>query len=58
MGHKDLKLGQIVYVLVFYNIPFSWPLPLDGFQFILLLRDRENDLLLFEAAVADAVEVS
>ena len=58
VGHKDLKLGQIVYILVFYNIPFSWPLPLDGFQFILLLRDRENDLLLFEAAVADAVEVS
>ena len=58
MGHKDLKLGQIVYVLVFYNISFSWPLPPDGFQFILLLRDRENDLLLFEAAVAVAVEVS
>ena len=58
MGHKDLKLGQIVYILVFYNISFSWPLPLDGFQFILLLRDRENYLLLFEAAVAVAVEVS
>ena len=21
--HKDLRLGQIVYILVFYNIPFS-----------------------------------
>ena len=58
VGHKDLKLGQIVYILVFYNISFSWPLPLDGFQFIFLLRDRENDLLLFETAVAVAVEVS
>ena len=58
MGHKDLKLGQIVYILAFNNIPFSWPLPLDGFQFIFLLRDRGNDLLLFEAAVAVAVEVS
>jgi len=34
VGHKDLKLGQIVYILVFYNISFSWLLPLDGFQVI------------------------
>ena len=45
MGHKDLRLGQIVYMLIFYNISFSWFLPLDGFQFIFLLRDSENDLL-------------
>ena len=38
MGHKDLRFGQIVYILVFYNISFSWPLPLDGFQFIVLCR--------------------
>ena len=44
VGHKDLKLGQIVYILVFYNISFSWLLPLDGFQFIFLLPDSENDL--------------
>ena len=44
MGHKGLRLGQIVYILVFYNISFSWLLPLDGFQFIFLLRDSENDL--------------
>ena len=56
--HKDQKLRQIVYILVFDNISFSWPLPLDGFQFIFLLRDRENDLLLFQAAAAVAVEVS
>ena len=30
MDHKDLRLGQIVYKLVFYNISFSWLLPLDG----------------------------
>ena len=42
--HKDLRLVQIVYILVFYNISFSWLLPLDGFQFIFLLRDSENDL--------------
>ena len=42
VGHKDLR--QIVYILVFYNISFSWFLPLDGFQFIFLLRDSENDL--------------
>ena len=45
LGHKDMRLGQIVYVLVCYNISFSWLLPLDGFQFIFLLRDCENDLL-------------
>ena len=33
MGHKDLRLGQIVYILVFCDISFSWLLPLDGFQF-------------------------
>ena len=41
----DLRLGNIVYVLVIYNISFSWLLPLDGFQFSLLLSDSENDLL-------------
>ena len=44
MGHKDLRLGKVVYILVFYNISFSWLLPLDGFQYIFLLRDSENDL--------------
>ena len=43
VGHKYLRLGQIVYILVFYNISFSWLLPLDGFQFIL----RDNDPLVF-----------
>ena len=33
VGQKDLRLGQIVYILVFHNISFSWLLPLDGFQF-------------------------
>ena len=44
MGHKDLRLGQIVYILVFYNISFSWFIPLDGFRFNFLLRDSKNDL--------------
>ena len=30
VGHKDLRLGQIVYILVFYNISFSRLLPLDA----------------------------
>ena len=41
VGHKDLRFGQIVYILVFYNISFSWLLPLDGFQFIFLVRDSD-----------------
>ena len=39
MAHKDLRLGQIVYILVFYNIS-----PLEDSQFNFLLRDIENDL--------------
>ena len=42
---RDLRLGQIVYILVFYNISFSWLLPLDGFQFIFLLRDGEKQFI-------------
>ena len=37
VGHKDLRLGQIVYILVFYNISFSRLLPLDGFQLFFFL---------------------
>ena len=44
VGHKDLTLGKIVYILVFYNFLFSWLFPLEGFQFIVLLGDSENDL--------------
>ena len=36
VGHKE-RLGQIAYILVFYNISFSWLLLLDGFQFIILV---------------------
>ena len=38
VGQKDLRFGQIVYILVFYNISFSWLLPLDSFQFNFLYR--------------------
>ena len=41
MGHKErLGLGQIAYILVFYNISFSWLLLLDGFQFIILVASQ------------------
>ena len=33
MGHKDVRLGKIIYILVVYDISFSWLLPLDCFQF-------------------------
>ena len=38
VGHKDLRSGQIVYILVFCNISFSWLLTGDGFRFIFLCR--------------------
>ena len=44
VGHKDLRLKQIVYILVFYNISFSWLLPLDSFQFIFLLREGNKTI--------------
>ena len=49
VGHKDLRFGQIVYILVFYS--FSWLLLMGGFQLIFfvpcLLRDSENEELHF-----------
>ena len=40
-----LKLGEVSYLYVFYNIKISELFPLDGFWLIFLLRDSENDLL-------------
>ena len=51
VGHKDLKLRRIVYILVFYNISFSWLFPPVGFQFIFLLCDSENDLYFLEISL-------
>ena len=39
-GTQRPETWKIVYLLVFYNISFSWLLPLDGFQFNFLLCDR------------------
>ena len=56
MGHKDLRLGKIVYILVFYNISFSWLLSLDGFQYIFLLRDsRVTVKTIYRKCFPDAV---
>ena len=45
-GHKDLRFGKIVYILIFFNISLYWLPPLDFFQFILfvpcLLRVSEK----------------
>ena len=30
VGHKDLRLGKIVYIFVFHNISLSWLLPLES----------------------------
>ena len=43
--HKDLRLGQVVYILVFYNTTFSW-LSSTVSNVFFLLRDSENDLLI------------
>ena len=43
----DLRLGEIVSLLVFYNISFSWLFSFNGLEFIFLWRDSENDLIEF-----------
>ena len=63
MGHKDLRLGKIVYILVFYNTSFTWLLLLDGFQNYFfapcLLCDSENELLKFcQNAVFSKIDVN
>ena len=61
MGHKDLRFGQIVYILVFFNILFYWLLPLDGFQFILfvpcLLRDSEISRLRLNVIIVSVTDL-
>ena len=44
----DLRLGEIIYVLVFYNISFSWLFSLNGLEFIFLWHDSENDVIYFK----------
>ena len=40
----DLKIGEVIYKCVFYKISSFWLISLNGFDFIILLRDSENDL--------------
>ena len=42
VGHKDLGLGQFVFILVFYNISLSCLLLLDSFQFIFFVAWQWN----------------
>ena len=41
----DLKLGEVSSLFIFNRITISWLYPLNGFRFIFLLRDSENNLL-------------
>ena len=50
MGHKDLRLGKIVYIFVFHNISLSWLLPLESLytdvylSFLLVLFENIGEL--------------
>ena len=44
VGHKDLRLKQIVYILAFYNIPFLGFFHWTVSNLSFLLRDSENNL--------------
>ena len=39
-----LKFGKVSSLFIFYNITITRLFPLDGFRFIILLHDGENDL--------------
>ena len=43
VGYKDLRFGQIVYILVFYNISFSWLVPLDGFRPVFIANSGKEE---------------
>ena len=43
--HTDLRIGEVVYVLVFYNISFSWTVSNLFFFMAAKWHDSENDLL-------------
>ena len=40
----DLKLGEVSSLCISNKITMSWLYPLNGFRFIFLLHDSENDL--------------
>ena len=40
----DVKLAQVSCLFISNKITISWLYPLNGFRFIFLLRDSENDL--------------
>ena len=40
----DLRIDEVIYKFVSYNIPRFWLISSNSFDFILLLRDSENDL--------------
>ena len=44
MNHINLRIGSIVYVLIFCKLSFSSLLSLNGFRLSILLRDNENAL--------------
>ena len=39
----NMQLGEVVYLLIFYNITNSWLLSLTGFNFNILWRDRDRE---------------
>ena len=48
----DLRLGETVYVLVFYNMSFFWLFSLNGLEVIFFLwRDSESDLYIKKNSV-------
>ena len=49
----DVKLAQVSRLFISNKIIISWLYPLNGFRFIFLLRDSENDL--YEIETSDQI---
>ena len=47
---KDLKLGEVSYLFISYNMIISWLITLNGFWIILWLCDSEAELPAFQPA--------
>ena len=44
MHRTGMRIGEVIYECVSYNIPSFWLISLNRFDFIFLLCDSENDL--------------
>ena len=45
MYRTDLRIGEVVYKFVSYNIRVSWPFPMKDFELCFLLHDSDSETI-------------